>query len=72
MNKASEEITFDYIDLQSLPEVWQIAAEKFGDIIALKDPHVKPEVVITYRDLATKIVQFATGLQALGIQPYPC
>ena len=69
MNEASQKITSDYIDLQSLPAVWQIAAQKFGDIVALKDPHVKPEVAITYRDLATKIAQFATGLQALGIQP---
>jgi long-chain acyl-CoA synthetase len=69
MNIASDAITFDYIALESLPEIWQIAAEKFSDTIALQDPHAKPEVVITYRDLATQIRQFAAGLQALGIQP---
>jgi len=69
MTTASRKITFDYIDLKSLPAVWQIAAEKFGDIIALKDPHAKPEIAISYQDLAIKIQQFATGLQALGIQP---
>ncbi|MGL5076702.1 MAG: AMP-binding protein, partial [Waterburya sp.] len=69
MNTAADTITFDYLDLQSLPEIWQITAEKYSDVIALQDPHAKPEVIITYRDLATKIQQFATGLQALGIQP---
>jgi long-chain acyl-CoA synthetase len=69
MNIASDAITFDYLALESLPEIWQIAAEKFNDTIALQDPHAKPEVVITYRDLATQIRQFAAGLQALGVQP---
>ena len=69
MNTALETITFDYIDLESLPAVWQIAAKKYGETIALKDPHVKPEVAITYQDLYLKIQQFAIGLQALGIQP---
>ena len=69
MNTASQAITFDYITLESLPEVWQIAADKFGDTIALKDPHAKPEVVITYQDLFTQIQQFAAGLQTLGIKP---
>ncbi|MDJ0594143.1 MAG: AMP-binding protein [Pleurocapsa sp. MO_226.B13] len=69
MNTTSNEITFDYIELESLPAVWPLAAEKFGDTIALKDPHAKPEVEINYRDLKSKIEQFATGLQTLGIQP---
>ena len=69
MNTASEAIAFDYIELESLPAIWPLAAEKFGDTIALKDPHTKPEVVISYRDLASLIRQFATGLQALGIEP---
>ena len=66
---ASKEITFDYIKLDSLPEVWKIAAEKFGNTVALKDPHAKPEVVITYQELHQQIQQFATGLQALDIKP---
>jgi long-chain acyl-CoA synthetase len=68
MNTASDAIDFDYIALESLPEIWQIAAEKFNDTIALQDPHAKPEVIITYRDLAAQIQQFAAGLQALGVQ----
>jgi long-chain acyl-CoA synthetase len=68
-SKAAKAIAFDYINLNSLPEVWRSTAEKFGDQIALQDPHGKPEVAINYRDLYSKIQQFASGLQALGIQP---
>jgi long-chain acyl-CoA synthetase len=67
--KLAEGITFDYINLGSLPEIWRLTADKFGDTIALQDPHAKPEVAISYRDLVTQIEQFASGLQALGIQP---
>ena len=67
--ESARDITFDYIKLESLPEIWQIAAEKFGDTIALQDPHAKPEIAINYRDLSAQIQQFAAGLQSLGIQP---
>ena len=69
MNTASGAIAFDYINLSSLPEVWRETADKFGETIALLDPHTKPEIAISYRDLASKIEQFAAGLQTLGIQP---
>ena len=69
MNTASKAIAFDYINLSSLPEVWRLTADKFGDTIALQDPHAQPEVRISYRDLIRQIEQFASGLQALGIQP---
>jgi len=69
MNIKSIPIEFDYTSTQSLPEVWPIAAAKFGDTVALRDPHVQPEVVITYQDLSVYIQQFATGLQALGVKP---
>lgn len=68
-DSAAKNITFDYINLQSMAEIWPIAADKFGDTIALKDPHAKPEVAISYRDLHNQIQQFASGLQVLGIQP---
>lgn len=64
-----KDITFDYINLQSMSEIWQIAADRFGETIALKDPHAKVAVEINYRDLHRKIQQFAIGLQTLGIQP---
>ena len=67
--KPSQDITFDYIDLESMPEIWRITAERFGDVIALQAPHAKPEVAIDYQNLYAQIQQFASGLQALGIQP---
>ncbi|MEL7409695.1 MAG: AMP-binding protein, partial [Cyanobacteria bacterium J06558_2] len=66
---VGKNITFDYIDLKSMPEIWSIAAERFGQTIALKDPHVKPEVAISYQELYQQIKHFAAGLQALGIKP---
>ena len=59
----------DYSSVQSLPEIWPIAQERFGQTIALKDPHAKPEVVLTYTQLVQQIQQFAASLQALGVQP---
>lgn len=59
--------TVDYSHIQSLPEMWQLAAKKFGDVVALHDPHSNPEVKLTYNELYQQIQQFAAGLQALGI-----
>ncbi|BAU66930.1 AMP-dependent synthetase and ligase [Stanieria sp. NIES-3757] len=64
MNK----LFLDYTSIQSLPEIWAIAATKFGNTVALDDPHAKSEVKITYRELSAKINQFAAGLQALGVK----
>jgi len=58
----------DYSQVQSVPEVWSVVANKFGDTVALRDPHRKPEVVVTYTQLYQYIKQFAGGLQALGIK----
>lgn len=58
----------DYTNTNSLPEIWPLVAERFGNIVALHNPHATPEVVITYTQLAKQIQQFATGLQALGIK----
>ncbi|HBB30495.1 MAG TPA: long-chain fatty acid--CoA ligase [Cyanobacteria bacterium UBA8803] len=55
----------DYSSIQSLPEIWPIAAKRFGDVVALQDPHAKPEIVLTYSQLHQQIQQFAAGLQAL-------
>ncbi|MFM5900713.1 MAG: long-chain fatty acid--CoA ligase, partial [Dolichospermum sp.] len=57
----------DYTSVELLPEIWPLAAKKFGDIIALYNPHSQPEVKITYNQLTTQINQFAAGLQALGV-----
>ncbi|MEH1998632.1 MAG: long-chain fatty acid--CoA ligase [Nostoc sp.] len=58
----------DYTNVESLPEIWPLAAQRFGDVVALRNPHVKPEVAITYTQLAEQMQLFATGLQALGVK----
>ncbi|MEM9272306.1 MAG: AMP-binding protein, partial [Cyanobacteria bacterium P01_F01_bin.143] len=57
----------DYRSVNSLPEIWPIAAKEFGEKIALKAPHIKPAVSLSYQELNQKIQCFAAGLQALGI-----
>ncbi|MFN8952302.1 MAG: AMP-dependent synthetase/ligase [Aphanizomenon sp.] len=57
----------DYTNVESLPEIWPLAAREFGNIIALHNPHSQPELKITYSQLSDLIQQFATGLQVLGI-----
>ncbi|KHG41649.1 MULTISPECIES: long-chain fatty acid--CoA ligase [Aphanizomenon] len=57
----------DYTNVELLPEIWTLAAKKFDSIIALHNPHSKPEVKITYGQLSEQIQLFAAGLQALGI-----
>ncbi|MDD1424136.1 long-chain fatty acid--CoA ligase [Dolichospermum sp. ST_sed3] len=57
----------DYTKVESLPEIWTLAAKKFGNIVALHNPHSKPEVKITYSQLSEQIQQFAAGLQKLGV-----
>lgn len=59
----------DYTSVQSLPTLWQIAAEKFGDTVALDSAHTKPTVSLTYKELFAQIQQFASGLHAFGVKP---
>ena len=69
MNKSPELVnSLDYNSIQSLPAVWQIAANKFGSTIALDSPHTKPKVSLTYQELYQQIRQFASGLQALELK----
>lgn len=58
----------DYTSVQSLPEIWSLAAQKFGGTVALRNPHANPEVVITYSQLNQLIQKFAAGLQSLGVK----
>ena len=57
--------------LQSLPELWGKITQQPGiaSLVALHDPHSKPEVKLTFAQLYQQIQQFGAGLQALGIQP---
>ena len=61
----------DYVQVQSLPEMWAIAARKFTNTIAVCDPHREPIVQMTYGELHSQMQQFAAGLQHLGIVPEP-
>jgi long-chain acyl-CoA synthetase len=67
-NSTSLSRPVDCSSLQAVPQLWAIAAQQFGTVTALHDPHRKPEVKLTYHQLYEQITQFATGLQALGIQ----
>jgi long-chain acyl-CoA synthetase len=58
----------DYSNIQSLPEIWPLVAKQFGDVVALRNPHVKPEIIFTYNELVKQIQQFAAGLQILGVK----
>ncbi len=58
-----------YEQLQSIPEIWPLAAQQFGDTMALSDPHGTPPATLTYREMWDAIRAFASGLQALGVEP---
>lgn len=55
-------------NLEALPDVWAIAAQRFATVTALNAPHVKPAVKLTFAELYEQMQRFASGLQALGIQ----
>ncbi|MEA5516945.1 AMP-dependent synthetase/ligase [Nodularia sp. UHCC 0506] len=57
----------DYSSVNTLPEVWSIAAQRFSHVVAIHDPHVKPNASLTYIQLWEQIQQFAAGLQFLGV-----
>jgi len=58
----------DYSQARSLPEMWAIAAQRFGRTLAVYDPHAQPAIKLTYTELYQQMQQFAAGLQALGVQ----
>lgn len=67
--KINRAKAINYDDVAAIPEVWPIVSERYGDRLALYDPHTHPETKYTYRELAAAIRQFAAGLQTLGVQP---
>jgi len=59
----------DYGHIQSLPEIWPLAAARYGSRLAMDDPHNHPSAQLTYQELWAAIQQFAAGLQGLGMPP---
>lgn len=49
--------------------MWRTLAQKYGDLVALDDPHRNPHVQMTYREVEQAIVDFSEGLRLYGIQP---
>jgi long-chain acyl-CoA synthetase len=66
---TSMTVLADYSTIKSLPEIWPLVTQRFGDIVALHDPHLNPEGILTYTQLGHQIQQWAAGLQALGVEP---
>ncbi len=52
----------------SFAELWQVNQQRYGDQLALWDPHSKPETKYGYAELAAVILAFAKGLNALGVK----
>ena len=59
----------DYSAVQAVPEMWAIAAQRFGSVTALHDAHSNPVVDITYAELYQLIQRFTAGLQTLDVEP---
>ncbi len=61
--------TASYLEIKSLAEIWPLAAARFGQVVALHAPHLKPAVSITYQEMYQQILEFAVGLQLSGVRP---
>lgn len=53
----------------TLPQLWPELAERYGDSLALLDPHSSPQTSYTFAELSTTISTFAAGLASLGLSP---
>jgi long-chain acyl-CoA synthetase len=62
------ERTASYLGIKSLAEIWPLAAARFGQVVALHAPHLKPVVSMTYQEMYQQILEFAIGLQLSGVQ----
>ncbi|MFM7613858.1 MAG: hypothetical protein ACKO4R_06470, partial [Synechococcales cyanobacterium] len=41
----------DYSTLESIADIWPLAAKQFGSTLALKDPYAKSAISLTYTEL---------------------
>ncbi len=58
----------DYSNAVSLWQVWQKTAQMYPNTLMLHDPHVVPEVKLTYREAIDQMTAFGAGLRSLGLQ----
>ncbi|NJR67322.1 MAG: long-chain fatty acid--CoA ligase [Synechococcales cyanobacterium CRU_2_2] len=65
--QANLAASVDYECIQTIPEIWAIASQRFGNTLATHDPHGSPALKFTYQELCAHIQLFAAGLQALGL-----
>ncbi|KAK7331439.1 hypothetical protein VNO77_25664 [Canavalia gladiata] len=54
---------------KAVPDIWRSSAEKYGDKIAVVDPHHDPPSTMTYKQLEDSILDFAEGLRVIGVRP---
>jgi len=69
LKPATHQRPMNFEALQAVPELWAIAAQRFGSVVVLHDPHATPPIEITYAKLHQQVQQFGAGLQSLGLQP---
>jgi long-chain acyl-CoA synthetase len=69
LERQNFEQTASYLGINSLAEIWPLAAQRFSQVVALHAPHLQPVVSITYQEMYEQMLAFATGLQLLGVKP---
>lgn len=60
-----------YQHLQAIHEIWPIVAEKYGDIVAIKDPHNQPAATLTYRQLGRPFAPLPLGCSPSASKTVP-
>lgn len=56
-------------EFKTIPDIWRSSAERFGDRVALVDPHHDPPTNMTYKQVEQEILDFSEGLRVIGIKP---
>ncbi|GKD21893.1 probable acyl-activating enzyme 16, chloroplastic [Tanacetum coccineum] len=56
-------------EFKTIPDIWRSSAEKFGDRVALVDPHHDPPTNMTYKQDNIKFSEMGGGLRVIGIKP---
>jgi long-chain acyl-CoA synthetase len=67
-NSKSNSNLLDHSNAVSLWQVWQKNAQMYPNTLMLHDPHVAPEVKLTYQEAIDQMAAFGAGLRSLGLQ----